>query len=633
MCGICGFIHPDRNRPADRVVLERMNSRIHHRGPDSDGFFLRNHVGLAMRRLAIIDLDTGDQPISNETGDLQLVFNGEIYNYTELRQSLESKGHVFKTQADTETIVHLYEEYGADCVQHLRGMFAFALWDETRERLMLARDRMGQKPLYYAQLPDALVFGSEIKCLAEWPGMPLDIDHEAIHHYLTLQYIPDPWSGYKAIRKLPPAHTLIWEKGNLDIARYWDMAYTPKHDLPEAELCEQLRDTFEEAVRIRMISDVPLGAHLSGGIDSSLVVAAMARHASQPVRTFSIGFEEEAFSELAFARSIADRFSTEHHEFKVTYGDVPQMMQRIAEACDEPFADPSALPMYYLSELTRQHVTVALNGDGGDELFAGYQRYRLDQFANLYARLPRALTQRLIPAVANLLPEPVNRPIEANPIAGIRRLQQVADTRSCASIARWGSYFSESMKAELWRPEWIEKLQQSNSETLLCEAFHSIDANSFLDRTLYADSTNYLPGDLLVKADRMTMAHSLEGRSPFLDHELVNWAARLPESLKLRGKTHKYLLKKAFADDLPDSILHRSKQGFGIPVGAWLRGPLAGWARETLLDTDSSTHTYFRTDTVERLVNEHASARADHGKRIWTLLMFELWLRQSSATP
>jgi asparagine synthase (glutamine-hydrolysing) len=626
MCGIAGYIYRDRERIANRSQIQRMTDTIRHRGPDSDGFFVEKNVALGMRRLSIIDLDTGDQPISNEDGRLQVVFNGEIYNHAELRAALTSKGHIFKTASDTEVIVHLYEEYGDDCVQHLRGMFAFALYDKVNERLMVARDRMGQKPLYYAHQPDALLFGSEIKCLKEWPSLPLEHDIEAIHHYLTLQYIPDPMSAYKAIRKLPAAHYMVWHNGALDIRRYWDIDYTPKHTCSEQELHEQLRAAMEDAVRIRMISDVPLGAHLSGGIDSSLIVAMMANMSDRPVKTFSIGFEEEAFSELKHARIIAERYNTEHHEFNVSYGDIPQIMERIVDACDEPFADSSALPMYYLSELTRQHVTVALNGDGGDELFGGYQRYRLDRFANHYARLPRWLTQKIIPAIANRLPEPVNVPIESNYVAGIRRLQQVADIQPGASIVRWGSYFNEAMKRELWRPERYETLRNADSASILCESFHAANATSFLDRTLYTDSTNYLPGDLLVKADRMTMAHSLEGRSPFLDHKLIEWAARLPEHQKLQGSNHKRILKEAFPDLLPTSITQRAKQGFGIPIGEWFRGPLKNWSQEILLNPQSNISSLFNDTELKRLTNEHALGKTDHSKRIWTLVNLELWL-------
>ena len=605
-----------------------MNRVIAHRGPDSDGFFVNRNVGLAMRRLAIIDLASGDQPIPNENETVWVVFNGEIYNFPDLRRNLESKGHTFKTNTDTESIVHLYEEYGLECVDHLRGMFAFALWDVDKQRLMLARDRGGQKPLYYAEHDGGLIFGSEIKCLLEYPNFSRIVDLEAIDHYLTLQYVPDPWTGFKHIRKLPPAHTLTLKEGDLSVQRYWDLPYIPKLMGNEDALIEELRSKLCEAVQIRMISDVPLGAHLSGGIDSSLIVALMAEHASRPVKTFSIGFEEEKFSELEFARAVAKQYGTDHHEFMVSYGDVPSTIEKILTFFDEPFADSSALPMYFLSYMTREHVTVALNGDGGDELFAGYQRYALDRFANIYSRMPRFVTQGIVPSVARLLPEPVNLPIEANPVAGLNRLGQVANISREASIVRWGSYFNEQMKRDLWKKDVRASFLGSDSSELLSESFRAAKADSFLDRTLYSDATNYLPGDLLVKADRMTMAHSLEGRSPFLDHILMEWAARLPVSMKLKGRSHKVILKKAFADTLPRSVIKRRKQGFGIPLGAWFRGPLANWIKETLLDPNAGIHTLFRPSALDRLVDEHAQGRTDHGKRIWTLMALELWWRQ-----
>ncbi len=630
MCGICGILNRD-DRPADPALLGAMNATLRHRGPDSAGVYLDGPLGLAMRRLAILDLAGGDQPIGNEDGTLQVVFNGEIYNAPELRATLTARGHTLKTHTDTETIVHLYEDHGDECVQYLRGMFAFALWDSRRRRLLLARDRFGKKPLYYTALAGALYFASEIKALQPIPDWPRTIDLNAIDHYLTLQYVPDPLSAFQAVRTLPPAHRLVHEHGHSRIERYWALPFLPKWTDPEPARIEGLRDRVRESVRLRLLSDVPLGAHLSGGIDSSLIVALMAE-AGGRVRTFSIGFEEEAFSELPHARAVAERYGTDHHEFTVTYGDVPSLMTAIAAQCDDPFADSSALPMWHLARLTREHVTVALNGDGGDELFAGYQRYRLDRFANAYARLPRALTQRLLPALLRGLREPVHVPIEANWIAGLKRLAQVADTPAGASIVRWGSYFSDPMKQTLWRPELRARLEGPATADWLAQRYAAAPAASVLDRTLHTDATTYLPGDLLVKADRMTMAHSLEGRSPLLDHVLAEWVARLPESDKLRGRQHKYLLRRAFADLLPPAIARRGKRGFGIPLGAWFRGPLAAWSRDRLLDPQAPTAALFQPPAVARLLDEHQRGITDHGKRLWTLIMLDLWLHQSKAT-
>lgn len=628
MCGICGQIEGHRSRAVDRRVLERMNAAITHRGPDSEGYFLRDHAGLAMRRLAVIDLATGDQPMANADQTLWLVFNGEIYNFRELRAELEARGQTFSTHSDTEVVLRLYEAYGAAAVERLRGMFALAIWDVRTETLFLARDRFGKKPLYYMECAGGVIFGSELKCLLAHPAVPREADLDAIAAYLTLQYIPDPSSGFRGIRKLPPAHTLTWRAGKVTLARYWEPQYEPKLTGSEDALAAELRERLKESVRLRLIADVPLGAHLSGGLDSSVIVALMSELASGPVKTFSIGFEESGFSELPHARAVARHFGTEHEELVVAYGNIPELFATLVRSFDEPFADSSALPLYFLARMTRRHVTVALNGDGGDETLAGYQRYVLDRFANGYARLPLWVTQRLVPALLSRLREPMDRPIEANRLAGLKRLAQVAAISSKASIVRWGSYFSAPMQADLWRPEVAARLRGPDAVGLLAASFDGARATSFLDRTLAVDVLNYLPGDLLVKSDRMTMAHGLEGRSPFLDHEFAQWANRLPERMKIRGRTQKYLLRKAFERDLPASILSRGKQGFGIPLGLWFRGPLRGWAEDLLLAPEARIHGLFRHAAVGRLLQEHASGITDHGKRIWTLAALELWLRE-----
>ena len=411
MCGISGLVFRDPERPVEETVLGRMNAAIRHRGPDSDGFYLRPGVGLAMRRLAIVDLTTGDQPLSNEDGSVWIVFNGEIYNYPQLRPELEKRGHLFRTHSDTEAIVHLYEEHGLDCVQHLRGMFAFAIWDEKRRRLFIARDRVGKKPLYFAEHDGALLFGSELKCLLQYPGFPREPDLAAIHHYLTLQYVPDPQSALRHARKLPPAHRLVWEAGRVSIERYWQLPYEPKWTTPAAELRAQVRATITEAVRIRLMSDVPLGAHLSGGIDSAIIVGLMAGLMDRPVKTFSIGFKEEAFNELEHARTVAEKFGTEHHEFIVEPAAI-ELLPSLVEHFDEPFADAAAIPTWYLARMTREHVTVALNGDGGDEAFGGYQRYFADPLADLYRLVPKAVRHGVLDRLLRALPVQSGRPVE-----------------------------------------------------------------------------------------------------------------------------------------------------------------------------------------------------------------------------
>ncbi len=619
MCGICGISHT-LQQPVDRPLLQAMNAAITHRGPDGDGFYIQPGIGLAMRRLAIIDLNTGDQPIANEDQSIWLVFNGEIFNFRELRATLEKRGHQFKTQTDTECIVHLYEDHGDDCLQYLRGQFAFALWDAPKKRLLIGRDRMGQKPLYYARQNQTLYFSSELPSLLKAFSSTPEINFPAIDLYLSLQYIPEPFTPYQNIHKLPAAHKLVYEGGQITIEPYWQFSYEPKWAASEAQLVDELRALLDQSVRMRMIADVPLGAHLSGGIDSSIIVALMAAASSQPVQTFSVGFEESAFSELPYARAVAQKYATDHHEFVLTFGDIPATLTELAAHFGEPFADSSALPLYHLSRLTRQHVTVALNGDGGDEAFAGYWRYWLDPWANRYAGLPALLTQRIIPALVHLLPDRADKPTGSSLINGLKRLEQLTQIDRRASIYRWGSYFSPQQKNALWARPYKDR-----AEKMLAAQFEQALAQNFLDRTLYVDNHTYLPGDLLVKADRMTMAHSLEGRSPFLDHELVAWAARLPQNMKVRRQTGKYLLRRAYADLLPPEILRRGKQGFGIPLGAWFRTELAGWAEDLLTDSANPIQMWFNPAVLQAILRAHQSGRVDHGKRIYALVVLALW--------
>jgi asparagine synthase (glutamine-hydrolysing) len=623
MCGICG-ISPSDHRIPERDMLEKMTRAIVHRGPDSDGFHTEPGIGLGVRRLAIIDVTGGDQPISNEDDSLWIVFNGESHNYPDLLSDLTRRGHTLRTRSDTECILHLYEEYGDECVQHLRGQAAFALWDAKQKRLLLARDRMGKKPLYYTVQDDALYFASELSALlAALPSRP-EVNLDAIDLYLSLQYVPDPLTAYRGIFKLPPAHRLVWQNGEVKTERYWDFSYQPKHTAPERELIEELRALLKDAVRMRLLSEVPLGAHLSGGLDSSIIVALMAELSDRPVKTFSVGFEEESFSELEYARAVARRYATDHHEFTLQYGDIPSTLEKIACHFGEPFADASAIPLYHISKLTREHVTVVLNGDGGDEDFAGYQRYWLDPLADRYLRAPRFLTRQWIPYIARRLPDASDRPVGQSLVNGLKRLQQLPEIDPRASILRWGSYFTPSRRAALWKPEF--RFDADNARRLLSDRFDSAEG-SFLDRTLYTDLHTYLPGDLLVKTDRMGMAASIEPRSPFLDHKVVEWSARVPDQFKVRGGSGKRLLKKAFANRLPDLVRRHRKQGFGIPIGAWFRGPLHAWARETLVSSVSPLADWFDSETIEGLLEEHRLGRVDHGKRIYALTMLALWRR------
>jgi asparagine synthase (glutamine-hydrolysing) len=625
MCGISGILYSDPGRVVEREIIEKMNGVIRHRGPDSDGFYLRPGVALAMRRLAIVDLQTGDQPLANESNDVWIVFNGEIYNAPALRADLEKRGHVFRTHSDTEAIVHLYEEHGLDCVRHLRGMFAFAIWDEKRRRLLIARDRVGKKPLYYAEHDGALLWGSELKCLLQYPGFPREVDAEALHHFLTLQYVPDPLSALRHARKLPPAHRLVWEGGRVTIERYWELDYREKWTAPEAELRAEVRRQAEDAVRIRLMSDVPLGAHLSGGIDSAIVVGLMAGMMNRPVKTFSIGFEEAAFNELHHARAVAEKFKTEHHEFIVAPKALEVLPELVAHF-DEPFADAAAIPTWYLAKMTREHVTVALNGDGGDEAFGGYQRYYADPLADLYRLVPSSLRHGIFDRLAGLLPRG-SGPVESSIPTALRHLTRAADLPVSASVVRWGSFFTEEEKDDLYTGEMRAQLRARPSWQLLDESFRHALADSRIDRTLSTDVLNYLPGALLPKVDRMTMAHSLEARSPFLDHQLLEFAARLPTDCKVRGTTTKRILRETFADVLPPSIAGRGKMGFSVPLGSWFRESLREPVREILFGSDARLYHHLRRERVQVLFDENVHGRQDHGKRLWALLNLEVWLK------
>lgn len=627
MCGICGIVYTNPEERPSLDLLVRMSSVIAHRGPDDQGIGLLGQAGLGMRRLSIIDLQTGHQPITNEEETVWVVFNGEIYNFPELRASLLKRDHNFKTASDTETIVHAYEEWGENCVEHLNGMFAFALWDVRRRLLLLARDRIGKKPLYYALDPRRLVFGSELKCLLQ-AGIEQQVDLHSLYHYLTLQYVPGPDTILADVHKLPPAHVLIWKAGDVTLRPYWHIDYRTKLELSCQEWIERVRYELTESVRRRLISDVPLGAFLSGGVDSSIIVALMAQLSNRPVRTFSIGFDVEAFNETNFARQVAGRFATDHQEFNISFGDVASTLPSLVWHLDEPMADSSALATYHLARLARQHVTVALNGDGGDEAFAGYTRYVLDRALAAYICLPSFVRRNVVPWVASRLAARPDMPIEKNVVAAVQRLRQASETSTKASIVAWGSYFSHALKAWLCNPSLIEAVGNVNTADILATYYDRAPATTHLDRTLYADFMLYLPDDLMVKADRMTMAHSLEGRSPYLDYLVVELMASMPERFKIRGFTQKWILRQAFAELLPPQNVRRVKRGFSVPVAMWFRGQLRDLVCDVVLSSKALGRGYFRPEAVRALVEEHVRGQTDHGYRLWTLLMLELWHRQ-----
>ena len=623
MCGITGIVRAD-GKAVDREVLVRMNEAIHHRGPDEDGFYFSEGVGLAMRRLSIIDLKTGQQPIPNQDRTAWIVFNGEIYNYQELRQRLEDLGHEFHTGSDTEAIVHAYDQYGTECPKYLRGMFAFAIWDERTKSLFLARDRVGKKPLLYAEVNGNLVFGSEFTALLANPDVSRDVNLEAIHHYLSFICVPAPLTAYQEIKKLEPGHSLLWRNGEVRIERYWQLDFSRKTNLNEADAGERVVELLREAVRVRLMSEVPLGAFLSGGIDSSAVVALMAQESSEQIKTFSIGFDEKDFSELHHARRVAEHVGADHHEF-VVRPDAMEILPTLVEHYGEPFADSSAIPSYYVSRETRRYVTVALNGDGGDECFAGYQRYAAMNIAQKYANLTAALRERVIAPVIGVLPGFEAR---QNPLRKAKRFVASASRPPVERYLRWISAFDEDAKQNLYSDDFRNQTASFRTARFLEPWFAKANGAGIVDASLLTDTMTYLPNDLLVKMDIASMAVSLEARSPFLDHHLMEFAASLPEKMKLRGLTTKYLLKRVLKELVPEENLTRTKMGFGVPIGYWFRGPMQPFLRETLFSAKALSRGLFNADNVRQIVEQHVKGQKDYSNRLWSLLMLELWFQR-----
>lgn len=601
-----------------------MNEAIRHRGPDEDGFYFSDGVGLAMRRLAIIDLKSGQQPIHNQDGTASIVFNGEIYNYRELRDRLEKLGHQFYTDSDTEAIVHAYDQYGTECPKYLRGMFAFAIWDKRTKSLFLARDRVGKKPLLYAKLDGELVFGSEFTALLEHPRISRDVDFEAIHHYLSFICVPAPLTAYQAIRKLEPGHWLLWRDGEIKTERYWQLDFSKKISIGEEEAGARVVELLREAVRVRLMSEVPLGAFLSGGIDSSAVVALMAEESSEKIKTFSIGFDEQDFSELHHARRVAEHVGADHHEF-IVRPDAMEILPTLVEHYGEPFADSSAIPSYYVSKETRAFVTVALNGDGGDECFAGYERYAAMSIAQKYANMPRALRNGVISKVVNALPGFDTR---QNPLRKAKRFLAAASLPPVERYLRWVSAFDEASKQNLYSTDFRHQTAAFRTASILEPWFAKANGSGIVDAALLTDTMTYLPNDLLVKMDIASMTVSLEARSPFLDHHLMEFAASLPENLKLRRLTTKYLLKRVLKKLVPAENLNRRKMGFGVPIGHWFRGAMQPFLRQTLLSEKALARGIFKPQMVRQLIDSHVSVKADHSHRLWTLLMLELWFER-----
>ena len=624
MCGITGFVNADQ-AAVDRSVLERMNMAIAHRGPDDDGFFLNENAGLAMRRLSIIDVAGGHQPIHNSDKTKSIVFNGEIYNYQELRDDLETRGHKFYTKSDTETVIHLYDEYGINCLQHLRGMFAFAIWDSTEKSLFLARDRVGKKPLLYSHQENGdLIFGSEFQAVLQHPAVSREVDHEAIDNYLSYLCVPAPLTAFKQIRKLEPGHWLRWKDGQIETRRYWQPDFSKKIKISEEDAILETTRILRESTRLRMISEVPLGAFLSGGVDSSAVVALMAQESSTPVKTFSIGFEEQDFSELKYAKRVAEHVGAEYHEF-IVRPNALDVIPTLVEHYGEPYADSSAIPTYYVAKETRKHVTVALNGDGGDESFAGYERYSAMRIAEAYAKIPAALRKALIEAPVNLLP---TSELKRSRFRDAKRFLQAANLPRTERYFRWVSTFYGDAKNELYTTDFAASLSGRKAASLLDQWFAAANGTGTLDATLLTDQMTYLPNDLLVKVDIATMANSLEARSPFLDHNLIEFAASLPESMKMKGLGTKTLLKKVAARLVPKEVIYRRKMGFGVPIGSWFRGEMKDFVRGVLLSEKSLKRGVVKPEILERYVNEHTTGERDHSFQLWTLLMLELWFQR-----
>jgi asparagine synthase (glutamine-hydrolysing) len=624
MCGIAGKIYFDRERFVASEEVRAMGSAMSHRGPDGEGTWVDGNVGLTHRRLAIIDLSTAaGQPMCNEDESLWIIFNGEIYNFHELRQELEKQGHMFHTHSDTEVIIHAYEEYGRECLERLRGMFAFAIWDRRSHTLFLARDRVGKKPLFYFRGEDRFVFASEIKALLIDDTVQRQPDPVAIDHFLALGYVPGPRTAFLGIHKLPPAHWLEFRDGQLKMGRYWKLRYRPKRKISTDDAIAEIHWHLGEAVRLRLASDVPLGAFLSGGVDSSAVVIHMAETMGRPVRTFSVGFGDPSFDERRFARQVAERYRTDHTEL-VVKAPVTDILSRLVWHYDEPFGDPSAVPSYAIAELTRQHVTVVLNGDGADETFAGYDWYKMDRLIQRGKFAPLRLRQWFVELM---------RCFPANGSkTGLRwkaaRLAEVLALPPSRRYAQWTEHLGPNARQRLYSSAFTECVKESDPDSLFASAFSQSDAEDWLDILLDADVNLYLADDLLVKIDRATMAHSLEARSPFLDHVVMELAASLPVSFKQAWGQKKRVLKASLRGRIPDALLDRRKMGFSVPIAKWFRTDLREMAHDVLLSPRASERGYFNGTEIARLLHDHSANKVDHGRSLWDLLMLELWHRE-----
>lgn len=621
MCGISGKLYFNKDKSVSREEIEKMSKAVSHRGPDDEGIFIDKNIGLGHRRLSIIDLSpAGHQPMSDNEGKIWIVFNGEIYNFLELRQGLEKSGIKFKSKSDTEVIINLYKKYGVNCLKYLRGMFAFAIWDSEKRQLFLARDRVGKKPLKYYLDNGVFIFASELKAILTNLEVKKEIDYDAIDEYLTYQYVPHPKTGFKNIWKLEPAHFLvIKENGQVVKQRYWQLDYSQKLNLTEAEWENTILVKLKESVGLRLISDVPLGAHLSGGIDSSLVVALMAQQTKEPVKTFSIGFKESDYNELPYARLVAQRYKTDHQEFIVEPNAI-ELLPKLVRQYEEPYADSSALPTWYLSEVTRKHVTVALNGDGGDENFAGYQRYNAMQLFNTLKMIPfKNLLKKISQTAYRLTKAKIFR-------QGYRLLDSYAPN-PVDFYLNIIDYFGQKEKNLIYTEELKQKMAGSRWQTFIKEIFDETKNLDWLDKALYFDINAGLPDDLLTKIDIASMAHGLEIRSPFLDHEFMELTAKMPSNLKMRGHNKKYLLKKIAYKLIPKECIEKTKWGFSVPLEYWFRGKLKNYLREELLDKKYLDYG-FKKRGIEKIIEDHESHRQNYANQLWALLTLNHWFKE-----
>lgn len=633
MCGIVGMVASEPGS-IDSQVLERMNASLRHRGPDEGGTYIGKHAALAMRRLAIIDRAGGHQPVHNEDKRIWGVFNGEIYNYRELRRELDAKGHKLETVGDSETLVHLYEDWGVDFVSRLRGMFACALWDESRQRAILVRDRIGMKPLYYTIHDGMLLFGSELKVFRQVPCLIRRINLKAIERYLQLSYVPGPETVYENVMELPPGHYAVFEKGNFSIHRYWSMSFrpsTPGIEVSLAEWEERFLSQFRDSVKSHLVSEVPLGAFLSGGIDSSAVVAIMAQESDRPIETFSIGYEgKDSFQdERKYARLVAQRYGTNHHEF-VVRPDIKDLVPRLVSIFDQPFADSSAIPNYYVCEMTKRHVTVALSGLGGDEIGGGYERYLGAMLAEFYRRLPGARVKEWLGMLVRYVPDYWGY---GPSISRVKRFLASANWNAAERYAGFMVGLSSDERRRLFITGSSDNSDYDWTENHIRTIFQSDQAETLLHYMLLADSKLYLPFDLLFLTDRVSMAHSLEVRVPFLDHPLVELMSTVPARLKIHRWEKKFLLKRALRHLLPPDILHRKKMGFSIPLAFWLRTDLAVWMQEVLSADEIKKIEYLNPIEIARYVREHIDGQTNHENVLWALINLVHWHNQESSSP